>query len=221
MSDIIIYKTGEIELKVSLDNETIWLRTEDIAVLFDVQRPAIVKHIRNIYASNELDEVSTCSILEQVAKDGKKRKVKYYNLDMIISIGYRVNSIKATKFRQWATKVLKNYIYNGYAINSVKITNQRFKELEKDVDLLKQKVKLLEKIEPNQGIFFDGQVFDAYKFISDLIRKANNRIILIDNELYHIGASLKDLGKKWFAFTKMEFGIKEIIENINKNENEK
>ncbi len=275
---IIIYNSGEIELKVSIEKETIWLRAEDIAILFDVQRPAIVKHISNIYKSKELIENSTCSILEQVTKDGKKRKVKYYNLDVIISVGYRVNSIKATKFRQWATNILRQYIYNGYAINSEKITHQRFKELENDVNLLKQKVKLLENqnFKPRQGIFFDGQIFDAYKFINDLIKTAKNSIKLIDNyvdenvltlfskipnikvtiytkritsqlkldlkkynqqyknieiikfesshdrflilddkEIYHIGASLKDLGKKWFAFSKLDKNSLKIIDKLN------
>ena len=132
-NQMIIYNNGELELKVSVEKETIWLRSEDIALLFDVNRPAIVKHIGNIYKTDELEEISTCSILEQVTKDGKKRKVKYYNLDMIISVGYRVNSKKATQFRKWATQILKQYITNGYVINSEKITHQRFKELEENV----------------------------------------------------------------------------------------
>lgn len=98
-NDIVVYSNGEIELSVSIENETIWLRADDIALLFDVQRPAIVKHINNIYKSGELDKEATCSILEQVAKDGKSRKINLYNLDMIISVGYRVNSKTATKFR--------------------------------------------------------------------------------------------------------------------------
>ena len=150
-NQIIIYNNDEIELKVSIEKESIWLKAEDIALLFGVQRPVIVKHIRNIYKTNELDESLTCSILEQVAKDGKKRKVKYYNLDMIISVGYRVNSKKATKFRQWATNVLKNYIYDGYVINTEKFTYQRFKELENDVNILRKKIRLLENINFNQN----------------------------------------------------------------------
>ena len=276
-SQLAIYSNGELELKVSIDNETIWLRTEDIALLFDVKRPAIVKHIGNIYKSGELEEYSTCSILEQLTKDGKKRKVKYYNLDVIISVGYRVNSIKATKFRQWATTILKNYIYKGYSINTEKITHQRFKELENDVALLKHKIKLLEKnnIKHQQGIYFEGQIFDAYKFINDLLKTANNSIKLIDNyidesvltlfskipnikviiytknitkqlkldfnkynsqynnveikkfgdshdrfliidnkEIYHIGSSLKDLGKKIFAFSKMEIDTVKLLEKL-------
>ena len=280
-NQVIVYDNGEIELKVSIDNETIWLRSEDIALLFGVNRPAIVKHISNIFKTNELHENSTCSILEQVTKDGKRRKVKYYNLDMIISIGYRVNSIKATNFRKWATKVLKQYIYNGYAINSEKITHQRFKELENDVNDLKYKVNKIEnltntnELDIKQGIFFNGQIFDAHSFVSDLIRSAKNSIILIDNyvddntlllfsknqnidvaiythtfsktlkldlekynkqykditvktnknfhdrfliidntEVYHMGASLKDLGKKAFAFSKMNDLVKHLLKHI-------
>ena len=136
MSNLIKYNDGEIELEVSVENETIWLVTEDIASLFGVQRPAIVKHIGNIYKDEELIQISTCSILEQVAKDGKKRKVNYYNLDIVISVGYRVNSKKATKFRQWATSVLKEYISNGYAINTHKITEQRLLNLENNMQIV-------------------------------------------------------------------------------------
>ena len=110
-SNVVVYNDGEIELKVSVNEETIWLNAEDIAYIFNVKRPAIVKHIGNIYKDGELIENVTCSILEQVAKDGKVRKINFYNLDMIISLGYRVNSKKATKFRQWATSVLKNFHY--------------------------------------------------------------------------------------------------------------
>jgi hypothetical protein len=124
-NNIVVFQDGEIELKVSIEKESIWLKAEDIATLFEVNRPAIVKHIGNIYKTDELEENLTCSILEQVAKDGKKRKIKFYNLDMIISVGYRVNSKRATNFRRWATSVLKEYIFDGYAINREKITQQR------------------------------------------------------------------------------------------------
>jgi len=140
MGDIVIYKDGEIELSVSVDKDTIWLDANDIAAIFGVNRPAIVKHIGNIYKSGELEKESTCSILEQVAKDGKKRKKNYYNLDVIISVGYRVNSLKATKFRQWATKVLKSYIIKGYALNQEKI-KQRFSEFEREIELLTKVIK--------------------------------------------------------------------------------
>jgi hypothetical protein len=216
--------------------------------------------------------------LEQVAKDGKKRKVNYYNLDIVISVGYRVNSKKATKFRQWATSVLKDYIVNGYAINSEKITHQRFKELEKDVDTLKTKVSKIDylidqnSLQIKQGIFYDGQIFDAYIFVHDLLKSAKKEVVLIDNyidesvltifskypkisftivtkaiskklkldiekynaqyksiqlktsnsyhdrfliidanEVYHLGASLKDLAKKVFAFNKMDVNSLEFL----------
>jgi len=125
MSDVIIYEDGNVSLELSIENKTIWLDANDIASIFDVNRPAIVKHINNIYKSEELDKKTTCSILEQVAKDGKKRKKNYYNLDMIISVGYRVNSAKATKFRRWATDVLQQYLLKGYALNKERLQQQK------------------------------------------------------------------------------------------------
>ena len=160
----IIYNDGEIELKVSLEKDSIWLSTNDIADIFEVNRPAIVKHIGNIYKTDELLQESTCSILEQVANDGKKRKINFYNLDMIISVGYRVNSKKATKFRQWANQVLKQYITDGYSINTNKLTELRLINLENSIVDMK----------------------------------------IDEKEVYHIRASLKDLGKKWFGFSKMD-----------------
>lgn len=124
MNEIEIYKSADnkVEVSVQMDNETVWLDAHQIARLFDVNRPAIVKHIMNIYKSGELDENSTCSIMEQVAADGKKRKMNLYNLDAIISVGYRVNSSRATQFRIWATKRLKEYLIQGYSINQNLIT---------------------------------------------------------------------------------------------------
>ena len=178
--NIMVYHNGEIELKVPIEHDTVWLKSEDIALLFGVQRPAVVKHINNIYKSEELDKDATCSILEQLAKDGKVRKINFYNLDMIISVGYRVNSKTATKFRQWATKILKEYIYNGFTINREKITQQRLLNLEKDVEYIKSHIKD-NTIDYKQGIFFDGQIFDAYVFVNDLIKSAKQSIMLIDN----------------------------------------
>lgn len=205
------------------------------------------------------------------------KPVKFYSLDIVLAVGYRTNSSKAIKFRQWATKILKKYIYDGYAINGERITNQRFKNLEDDVNIIKRKISLFEnkKISPSEGIFFNGEIFDAYKFVCDLIKKAKKSIILIDNyvdesvltliskkkknvevsiytkninkqlrldfkkfseqyknialkkfekshdrfliideEVYHIGASLKDLGKKWFAFSKMEMNKNKMIKEM-------
>ena len=141
MSDIVIYEDGNVNLELSVEDKTIWLDANDIASIFDVNRPAIVKHIGNIYKSEELSKEATCSILEQVAKDGKKRKMNYYNLDMIISVGYRVNSKKATKFRRWATDILNKYLIQGYALNKDKLQQQKLQELDKTIQLIKQGIE--------------------------------------------------------------------------------
>jgi hypothetical protein len=127
-NQIEIYQGSKgVQIEVRLSNQTVWLDAHLIAKLFSVQRPAIIKHIQNIYKSNELDEKSTCSILEQVANDGKLRKMNLYNLDMIISVGYRVNSVQATQFRQWATQRLKEYLVQGYAINEKRLAEKPWK----------------------------------------------------------------------------------------------
>jgi len=270
MNDI-IYNNGEIELSVSVDNETVWLRQDEISKLFEKDRTVITRHINNIFKDKEVQEKSNVQKMHFANSD---KPVKLYSLDIVLAVGYRTNSSKAIKFRQWATNILKQYISNGYTINSEKITHQRFKELEGDVALLKSKVNLLEdkNLTPSQGIFFDGQVFDAYEFVVGLVKAATKEIVLIDNyidesvltlfsknqdvtvsiytqnvskqlkldlkkyntqykpitiktfkdahdrfmiidanDVYHIGASLKDLGKKWFAFSKMELGSLEIL----------
>jgi len=141
--EIVIYQTFDkkVKIDVSLENETIWLDAHKIAKIFDVNRPAIVKHIGNIYKTGELSENSTCSILEQVAADGKVRKMNIYNLDMIISVGYRVNSKRATQFRIWATNALKNYLVKGYVVNEKRLleAENKFEELKSAVDFLQKK----------------------------------------------------------------------------------
>ena len=282
-SNIIVYNNGEIELKISVENETIWLTQKQISELFEKDVRTINEHIKKIYKDEELYEDSTVRKFRIVQKEGNRtvtREVKHYNLDVIISVGYKVNSKKATKFRQWATKILKEYIYNGYAINREKITQERILKLEKDVEYIKSQIKN-HTIEYKQGIFFNGQIFDAYKFINDLIKSAKTSIILIDNyvddsvltlfskisqikitiythtiskqlkqdyvryqkqynnvilktfknshdrfliidnnEIYHIGASLKDLGKKWFAFSKMNKESLAVLDRLEKEKNE-
>ena len=285
ISNIVVYNDGELELKVSVNEETIWLTQKQLAELFKVSKQNVSLHINNIFNEEELHKKSTVKFFLIVQKEGNReveRNIEHYNLDMIISIGYRVNSFTATKFRQWATKILKNYIQNGYVINSEKITNERFVNLENDVNILKSQMSEVKslvknnKIESNQGIFYDGQVYDSYGFILDLIKQAKNEIILIDNyiddtvltlfskipnikitiytntiskqlkldfekyskqydnitlkifqnshdrflildkkEIFHIGASLKDLGKKWFAFSKMNLDIDELIKKLD------
>ena len=271
---IAIYKDGELELKTSIDSETIWLTQKQIAELFDKDIRTINEHIKFIYKEEELVENSTIRNFRIVQKEGNRevaRDVLHYNLDVIISIGYRANSKKATKFRQWATSVLKEYIFNGYAINSHKITEQRLLNLENDMQVVKSKFK---NYEPQQNhIFYNGQIFDAYLFVSDIIKSAKSSIKLIDNyidestlvlftkrdakvdmkiytktiskqlkldlekhnaqypkidieifdlshdrfliidekDIYHFGASLKDLGKKWFAVSKMDINSFELL----------
>ena len=266
--EIVLYQPDDtIRLEVRMDDETVWLTQAQIATLFGVKQPAISKHLNNIFRSGELDESAVHSILEYTATDGKLYKTKFYNLDAILSVGYRVNSINATIFRKWANNVLKEYIISGYSVN------QRFEQLEKTVNKQGEEIaEIRNKVDffvqtslpPRQGVFFDGQIFDAYRFVSDLVRKADRRIVLIDNyvddtvlalldkrkegvsatiytksitdqflldikrhneqytsievkqfnkahdrflliddEVYHIGASIKDLGKKWFAFALM------------------
>ena len=272
--EIILYQPDEsVRMEVRIEDETVWLTQAQIAELFETKRQAITKHLKNIFQSGELNENSVCSILELTASDGKSYKTKTYNLDAIISVGYRVNSKNATLFRRWASQVLKDYLLKGHVIN------QRISNLEKRVDAKflsydMQLTRLNEKVDffvrtslpPVEGIFFDEQIFDAYVFATNLIKSAKNSLILIDNyidentllmlskrttgvdatiytqritpqlqldltrhnnqyppinirtyrqahdrfliidqsDVYHIGASLKDLGKKLFAFSKMD-----------------
>ncbi|MFH1946769.1 MAG: virulence protein RhuM/Fic/DOC family protein [Candidatus Magasanikbacteria bacterium] len=144
-NQIIIYSTkkGGADVEVQVKNESIWLDAHKIAVIFGVNRPAIVKHIQNIYKTKELDEKSTCSKMEQVAADGKIRKMNLYNLDMIISVGYRVNSRRATQFRIWATKTLKQYLIQGYAINKKRLleVKGKFNQLQQTIDFLQKQSK--------------------------------------------------------------------------------
>ena len=271
--EIVIYQPDELtRLEVRVEDETVWLTQEQIASLFGVKQPAISKHIRNIYACGELQEDGTYSILEYMGNDERQKySVKFYNLDVILSVGYRVNSKNAILFRRWATLILKEYLLKGYSLNRYlaildhKIED-RFREHDKRLDDHERKIDFFVRtsLPPVEGIFYDGQIFDAYVFVSDLVKSAKQRIILIDNYVdesvllllskrapgvsaeirtgrmpeqlrldiqkhnsqytpvtivrtqnihdrflivddvvYHIGASLKDLGKKLFAFSKM------------------
>ncbi len=143
--EIIIYETSqkEVDLKVRFENETLWLDAHQMAKVFDVDRTGVVRHIKNIYKTGELSENSTCAKIAQVAKDGKTRNMDIYNLDMIISVGYRVNSQKATKFRIWATSVLKKYLLQGYAVNQKRLVEnqKKFLELQEIINFLSEKAK--------------------------------------------------------------------------------
>ena len=171
-NQIILYRHNDtISLEVRLENETIWLTQAQIAELFGTKRPAITKHINNIYNSNELEVNSTCSILEHMGNDGlQKYSTKYYNLDVILSVGYRVNSINATRFRQWANKVLKEYLLRGYAVNKrIELLedriDRRLTEQDSKIEHLNKQVEFFVRtsLPPTEGVFHDGNFFDAYK----------------------------------------------------------
>ncbi len=165
-NEIEIYTTpgGETRIDVRFEQGTVWLDARFIAQLFNIQRPAIVKHIGNIYHSGELDKDSTCSILEQVAVDGKKRKMNLYNLDMIISVGYRVNSRRATQFRQWVTNRLKDYLVQGYAINE-----QRLAEKQQEVQHLKNGIRILSRAIENKAAETDHEWLGLYEDYMGLV----------------------------------------------------
>ena len=168
--EIILYQPdSSIRLEVRMKEDTVWLTQAQMAALFGVDRTVIVKHIGNIFKTKELDEVSTCAKIAQLQQEGNRhvlREVKYYNLDMIISVGFRVNSINATRFRQWATSVLKEYLLRGHAIN------QRIERLEQRVNKTEEQIGFFVRtaLPPVEGVFFDGQIFDAYAFAAGLIR---------------------------------------------------
>ncbi len=272
--EIVIFNPDErVRLDVRIEGETVWLTQAQMGELFGVRRQAITKHLKNLFKEGELEENSVCSILEHTAADGKQYSTMFYSLDAILSVGYRVNSKNATLFRRWANTVLKEYLLRGYAVN------RRLEDLEKRTTANEEKIDFFVRMSlpPVEGIFFEGQIFDAYVFMANLIKRAEHRIILIDNyvdesvlaildkrsqgvkatiytsvisevlrldverhdlqypsmeirsirgvhdrflivdhEVYHIGASLKDLGKKLFAFSKMSgdslAGLLSVIE---------
>lgn len=282
-NEIILYQPdASVKLEVRLEDETVWLTQQQIADLFGVKQPAISKHLKNIFESEELDEASVHSILEYTAADGKLYRTKFYNLEAILSVGYRVNSKNATLFRQWANRILKEYLLRGYSVNQLLLhmesrIDHRLSEHDNQIRELSGKVDffLRTSLPPKDGVLFDGQIFDAYRFICDLVKLANKRIVLIDNyidetvltlldkrrsgvlatiytkrinrqlqldierhndqytpidvrtapnihdrfmviddTLYHIGASIKDLGLKLFAFSKMETSPSLILDNL-------
>ena len=260
--EIVMYQPDEtIKLEVRVEDETVWLNQQQLVDLFQSSKGNISDHIKNIYEQGELKKDSTVRKIRTVQPEGNrwvKRTISFYNLDIIISVGFRVNTKRGIEFRQWANRVLKDYLLKGYSVNN------RIEKLEQRVAKTEEKIDFFvhSSLPPVEGIFYDGQIFDAYHFVSDLIRKAtrsiilidnyvddtvltlfdkqqtgvsatiftqkidqqlqldinkhnaqyppikvelfnkaHDRFLLIDNEVYHIGASLKDLGKKWFAFT--------------------
>ena len=276
--EIILYQPDEaVRLEVRLEDETVWLTQAQIAELFQRDRTVITKHINNVFKEKELEEKSNVHFLHIANSD---KPVKFFSLDVIISVGYRVKSVRGTQFRQWANKILKEYLLKGYSINQrlndmEYRMNNKFFQIEKTIAEHDAKIDFFVRtsLPPVEGIFFDGQIFDAYKFATDLIKSAKCSLILIDNyvdesvllmlskrnsgvsatiythkinaqlqldlnkhneqyppievrtyksshdrfliidntEVYHIGASLKDLGKKMFAFSKLDLPAHTII----------
>lgn len=279
--EIILYQADELSthVEVIVQDDTVWLNRQQISTLFDRDVKTIGKHINNVFREGELEKTATIANFATVQHEGGRkveRQIEYYNLDVIISVGYRVKSQRGTQFRIWANKVLKEYLLRGYAIN------QRIERMEDDLHSMKSelgeiKLQIKTNLPQKEGIFFDGQVFDAYVFVSGLIKSAGKSIILIDNYIdesvlillskrekdvnatiytksiskqldldikrhnqqypkievkiflkshdrfliidnktvYHIGASLKDLGKRWVAFSKMDFETLSLLDKID------
>jgi len=274
--EIILYQPDNaLKLEVRIENETVWLSQAQMVILFGRNQSVISRHISNIFKEEELEEKSNMHFLHNANAD---RPTAMYNLDVIISVGYRVKSTQGTHFRQWANRILKDYLLKGYAIHHrIDQVEKLTVETEKRVTETEKKIDFLVKtaLPPKEGIFFDGQIFDAYIFVSDLIRSAKKSITLIDNyvdetvllllskrtkgveatvytsqltpqfqldiqkhnaqyppvavkvfthshdrflfiddHVYHIGASLKDLGKKWFAFSKMGLDANTLLHSF-------
>ncbi|WP_289393244.1 RhuM family protein [uncultured Duncaniella sp.] len=281
-NEIILYQPDStISLDVRVENETVWLNRNQIAILFDRDVKTIGKHINNAL-KEELDGLSVIAKFATTASDGKTYQVEHYNIEMITSVGYRVKSKRGIQFRVWANKILKDYLLRGYSVNQRLLQmesriDRRLLEHDKRLDDLTDKVDFFIRtsLPPKEGVFFNGQIFDAHEFICRLIKSATERIILIDNyvdesvlvqldnrnpgvsaliytgdisrtfrqsanrhnrqyapievksaekihdrfliidnTLYHIGASVKDLGKKLFAFSKLEISPEYILDNI-------
>ena len=186
--EIVMYQPDEtIRLEVRMDGETVWLNQQQMAELFATDRTSIAKHILNVYETDELEKEPTCAKIAQVRQEGNrkvKRNIVYYNLDVIISVGYRVNSKRGTKFRQWANKVLKEYLLKGYVIDTrIRALENQISEQGFQIRDLQNKVNFFVRssLPPVEGIFYDGQIFDAYVQIVSLIKQAKRSIVLVDN----------------------------------------
>lgn len=190
--EIVLYQPDNtIKLEVRIENETVWLTQAQIVNLFQSSKANISEHIRNIYDSDELSAESTVRKFRTVRMEGNRkvtRILEYYNLDMIISVGYRVNSKRGVQFRQWSNDVLKEYLLKGYAINQrieylENRMDSKFIAHERQLEELASKVDFFVRtsLPPVEGVFFNGQIFDAYVFATNLIRSANKSLLLIDN----------------------------------------
>ena len=184
--EIVMYQPDEtIRLEVRMGEETVWLTQQQMAELFDKDRTVIGRHIRNIYKEEELERDITCAKFAHMGSDGDQEyEYTAYNLDVIISVGYRVKSKRGTKFRQWANKVLKEYLLRGYVVNTrIAALEQHAAKQDVEIQELKNKVDFFVRtsLPPVEGIFYDGQIFDAYAQIVNLIKQAKTSIVLVDN----------------------------------------
>ena len=224
-SQIVLYQPNEsvkLEVKVDAGHETVWLTQQQIADLFGTKRPAITKHLSNIYASGELDKNSTCSILEHMGNDSKQRyATTYYNLDAIISVGYRVNSINATAFRRWATNVLRDYLLHGYSVNRHLIALQenmdkRMTHIE-DVQAKQQQQLdffIRTSTPPAEMVFFEGDFYTARVALENLVRTANHRVIIIDGYVSSLTLSVLDVRKSNVTATIYTVGVGQGMQRL-------
>ena len=224
-SQIVLYQPNEsvkLEVKVDAGHETVWLTQQQIADLFGIKRPAITKHLSNIYASGELDKNSTCSILEHMGNDSKQRyATTYYNLDAIISVGYRVNSINATAFRRWATNVLRDYLLQGYSVNRHLIALQenmdkRMTHIE-DVQVKQQQQLdffIRTSTPPAEMVFFEGDFYTARVALENLVRTANHRVIIIDGYVSSLTLSVLDVRKSNVTATIYTVGVGQGMQRL-------
>ena len=224
-SQIVLYQPNEsvkLEVKVDAGHETVWLTQQQIADLFGTKRPAITKHLSNIYASGELDKNSTCSILEHMGNDSKQRyATTYYNLDAIISVGYRVNSINATAFRRWATNVLRDYLLQGYSVNRHLIALQenmdkRMTHIE-DVQAKQQQQLdffIRTSTPPAEMVFFEGDFYTARVALENLVRTANHRVIIIDGYVSSLTLSVLDVRKSNVTATIYTVGVGQGMQRL-------
>lgn len=188
-NEIVLYQPDEtLKLDVQVGDDTVWLSQSQMVELFQTTKQNISLHINNIFKEGELNAISVVKEYLTTASDGKKYRTKYYNLDVIISVGYRVKSLRGTQFRQWANKVLKEYLLRGYAVNQRLMQmeeriDRRLSEHDRKLEDLRRDVDFFVRtsLPSREGIFFDGQIFDAYAFVADLIRKAKRRIVVIDS----------------------------------------
>ena len=224
-SQIVLYQPNEsvkLEVKVDAGHETVWLTQQQIADLFGTKRPAITKHLSNIYTSGELDKNSTCSILEHMGNDGKQRyATTYYNLDAIISVGYRVNSINATAFRRWATNVLREYLLQGYSVNRHLIALQenmdkRMTRIEDTQAKQQQQLDFFIRTStpPAEMVFFEGDFYTARVALENLVRSANHRVIIIDGYVSSLTLSVLDVRKPEVSATVYTVGVGQGMQRL-------